>query len=111
MNATSFIQVLNTGLVPYLNDVNEDPRFMQDNDPRHTSRRAGYWMEDMEINWWKTPAKSPDMNPIENLWHELKEYIQRAMKPKTKDTLVAGILELWDKVDTAKCQKYICNLW
>ena len=56
----------------------------------------------MNINWWKTPPESPDMNPIENLWHELKEYIRRVIKPKTKDELVAGILEFWETVDIAK---------
>ena len=33
-----------------------------------------YWIyfESRGINWWKTPPESPDANPIENLWHELK---------------------------------------
>ena len=44
---------------------------MQDNDPKHTSRRAKKFFED-NINWWRTPPGSPDANPIENLWHELK---------------------------------------
>ena len=26
----------------------------------------------------------PDLNPIENLWHELKEFIHSEVKPKTK---------------------------
>jgi len=34
------------------------------------------------INWWRTPAESLDMNPIENLWHERKEYIRREVKPR-----------------------------
>uniref|UniRef100_A0A1X7SXC3 Tc1-like transposase DDE domain-containing protein n=1 Tax=Amphimedon queenslandica TaxID=400682 RepID=A0A1X7SXC3_AMPQE len=67
MNATCFIEVLNAGLVPYLNKVDSNPRFMQDNDPKHSSRRVASWMESMGINWWKTPAESPDLNPIENL--------------------------------------------
>ena len=62
------------------------------------------------IEWWKTPPESPDLNPIENLWHELKEYIRRAVKPKTKADLIAGIKEFWGTADTQKCQKYIGHL-
>ena len=110
MNGTGLIEVLKAGLVPYLNEVNNNPRLMQDNDPKHTSSRVALWFQDMNINWWKTPAESPDLNPIENLWHELKEYIRRVIKPKTKDELVAGILEFWETVDVAKCKKYIGHL-
>ena len=31
------------------------------------------------------------MNPIENLWHELKEFIRREVKPTTKAELVSRI--------------------
>ena len=65
---------------------------MQDNDPKHTSRIAKDYFEDNSINWWKTPAECPDFNPIENLWHELKEYNWCEEKPKTKQQLVDGIL-------------------
>lgn len=50
-------------------------KFMQDNDPIHTSGYAAEWLRTNGVNWWKTPAESPDLNPIKNLWHELKEYI------------------------------------
>ena len=109
MNATGLIEVFKSGLVPYLNRVNSNPRLMQDNDPKHTSARVGLWFEDMGINWWKTPAESPDLNPIENMWHELKECIRRVVKPKTKDDLVAGILEFCETVDIVKCKKYIVH--
>ena len=51
--------------------------------------------------------RSPDLNPIENLWHELKEYIRREIKPKRKEELVDGIKEFWKTVTIQKCTKYI----
>lgn len=57
---------------------------MQDNDPKHTSRAAQNFYSQSGINWWRTPAESPDLIPIENLWHELKEYIRQEVKPTTK---------------------------
>lgn len=67
-------------------------------------------MEDNGIHWWKTPAESPDLNPIENLWAEMKSYLRSVIKPTTKDALVNGILQYWETVDEAKCTKYINHL-
>ena len=83
---------------------------MHDNDPKHTSVYAKEFMESHQINWWKTPAESPDLNPIENLWHEMKEFNRRVVKPKTKEQLIDGIIQFWDTVTVAKCVKYINHL-
>ena len=80
---------------------------MQDNDPKHAWKLAGKFFTDNGINWWKTPAESPDLNPIENLWHKLKEFIRREVKPKTKQELIDGIIEFWKTVTVSKCRKYI----
>jgi transposase len=56
------------------------------------------------------PAESPDLNPIENLWHELKEYIRREVKPRTKEQLIDGIEAFWTTVSLDKCRKYIRHL-
>ena len=85
-------------------------RFMQDNDPKHTSNMGKDFLDNNNITWWKTPPESPDLNPIENLWHELKEYLRREVKPKTKDELVDGIVEFWGSVSGEKCRKYIRHL-
>jgi len=83
---------------------------MQDNDHKHVSGYSQSWMKANKINWWKTPPESPDLNPIENLWHELKEYIRREVKPIVKDELVKGIIDFWKTVDQRKCTKYIDHL-
>ena len=80
---------------------------MQDNDPKHCSRAAQKFYEEVGINWWCTPPESPDLNSIENLWHELKEYLRRVIKPRTKE--VDGITTFWAIVDAYKCSKYICR--
>ena len=59
-------------------------RLMQDNDPKYTSKKVQSFLEEEGVNWWKTLAESPDCNPIENLWHELKEFIRWEIKPSSK---------------------------
>ena len=83
-------------------------RFMQDNDPKHTSRVAKDFYEKKCINWWPTPASSVDFNPIERVWRELKHYIARAVKPLNKKELVEGICSFWrERMPTEKCCVYI----
>ena len=78
--------------------------------PKHTSKEAQDFLTANGVKWWRTPAESPDCNPIENLWHELKEYNRRVVKPKNKEELVEGIKKFWDTVSVAKCTKYINHL-
>lgn len=39
-----------------------------------------------------TPASSPDLNPIENVWSAMKTYLRSVVKPKKKEELVQGIV-------------------
>ena len=113
MAAPLYCEILGKTLIPFIQQTFPAPnthRFMQDNDPKHTSRIAQDFYVRAGINWWRTPAESPDMNPIENLWHELKEYIRREVKPRTKQDLVKGICEFWSGVDVRKCRRYIHHL-
>lgn len=111
MNASLYIEILQNGLLPFIRrKFPASHRLMQDNDPKHTSRRVAQFFEEEGINWWKTPPESPDLNPIENLWHELKEYIRREVKPTIKSELIDGIKCFWHTVGATKCRKYISHL-
>jgi len=73
MNADLYCGILDGHLVPFIQTVYpHSRRFMQDNDRKNTSRWAAAFFAERDYNWWKTPPESPDANPIENLWHELK---------------------------------------
>ena len=68
-------------------------------------------MRELGINWWRTPPESPDMNPIENVWAELKDHLRKRVKPSTKDGLIRGIQDFWGtKMTAAKCAKYIRHM-
>ena len=111
MTAESYISILRASLLPFIQSTYPNShRFMRDNDPKHTSATARKFFTEEGINWWKTPPESPDANPIENLWHELKEYVRREIKPSTKAELITGIEQFWDTVSVEKCNKYINHL-
>ena len=107
MDAVLYCEILRKTLMPFLAVKFPPPsthRFMQDNDLKHVSRMAQEFYSSAGINWWKTPPGSPNMNPIENLWYEMKEFLRHEIKPTTKHQLVQGICQFSTTVDTAKCQ-------
>lgn len=112
MDAEFYTRTLERFLLPFIQEKfpSETPRFMQDNDPKHTSRLARNFFEVNNVNWWKTPPESPDLNPIENMWHELKEHLRAKVKPHTQGELIGGIKSFWATVNRAKCKKYIGHL-
>ena len=85
---------VNVNIVFILAKLPDSRRFMQNNYPKHTSRLAKAYLEEQGIiNWWHTPAaSSADINPIQCVWAELKQYIARRIKPLTKSELVKGIV-------------------
>jgi transposase len=110
MDGPLYVKILENFLLPFLSTAFPDGnyRFMQDNDPKHTSRVAKEFYESKDIKWWRTPASSADLNPIERVWRELKYFIARLVKPLNKKELVEGITLFWSqRMTPEKCRAYI----
>lgn len=104
-------QILNQGLIPFLDDVFPDHyRFQQDNDPKHSSYYTRDFLAENGINWWPTPPESPDLNPIENVWASMKYYLRNDYKPRDLQSLMDGILAFWRSMTPDVCKQYIKHL-
>jgi len=89
MNAVRYGKILESSLVPFIKTYfPDDYRLQQDNDPKHTSKYIGCLFKFQNIYWWKTPAESPDLNPIENCWGSLQQYLRNSFKPTNLQELL-----------------------
>ena len=86
--------------------------FQQDHTSLHDSRVVQEWLSlqaDVELIDW--PLRAPDMNPIENMWSEVKRTVQETwpvLPPRNSDELWTLVSGVWDEV--ASSQLYIRSL-
>ena len=111
LTSTRYCDILQDTLLPFVKNVfPHGHRFQQDNDPKHTSNYTKCYLEQHGINWWKTPAESPDLNPIENVWGSMKYFLRHQYKPTNLNSLQEGIKQFWMSMTPEVCRRYINHL-
>ena len=111
MTATRYGDILSRALIPFIRQAYEEGhRLYQDNDPKHTSRYIQNFFEENNINWWKSPAESPDINCIEKAWAALKRFLRDKHKPKNLAELKEGIKVFWKRMTPEVCARYVGHL-
>uniref|UniRef100_A0A8C4X270 Tc1-like transposase DDE domain-containing protein n=1 Tax=Erpetoichthys calabaricus TaxID=27687 RepID=A0A8C4X270_ERPCA len=79
-----------------------------DNDPKHTSKSTSEWLKKNKMKTLEWPSQSPDLNPIEMLWHDLKKAVN-ARKPSNKAELQQFCKDEWAKIPPERCKRLIAS--
>lgn len=90
MDAVMYRDILTHHILPYATrEMPYDWIFQQDNDPKHSSKLVKEFFTAKKVRVLDWPSQSPDLNPIEHLWHELK------LRTGSKKQKHSNKAELW----------------
>ena len=101
LNKAGYENVLKTHLVPVICDlVGPVCRLLQDNATVHTAKNVQKYLKSQKIQPIVIPPRSPDMNPIENLWGILtSEVYKGGVQYHTKSALKTAVQRAWARID------------
>ena len=108
MNGAKYRQILEENLLQSAKDFRLRQRFtfQQDNDPKLTAKATPECLQYKNMKVLEWPGRNPDLNPIENLWKDLKIAVHRR-SPSNLTELEQICEEEWEKIPKSRCAKPI----
>ncbi len=106
MNAAKYRDILDENLLQSAQDLRLGRRFtfQQDNDPKHTAKITKEWLHNNSVTVLEWPSQSPDLNPIEHLWRDLKMAVHQLL-PSNLTELERICKEEWQRIPKSRCEK------
>ncbi|KAK3509683.1 hypothetical protein QTP70_008426 [Hemibagrus guttatus] len=110
MNSAVYQKILKENVRPSVCDLKLKQTWVlqQENDPKHTSKSTSEWLKKNKMKTLEWPSQSPDLNPIEMLWHDLKKVVH-ARKPSSVAELQQFCKDEWAKIPPQRCNKLIAS--
>ncbi|KAI4900477.1 hypothetical protein NFI96_001865 [Prochilodus magdalenae] len=105
-----YCEILGNNLLPSVRALQMGRGWVlqHDNDPKHTARITKEWLRKKHIKVLEWPSQSPDLNPIEDLWRQLKLYVSQ-QQPRNLADLEEICVEEWAKIPAAVCAHLVKN--
>ncbi|KAG2459251.1 TCB1 transposase, partial [Polypterus senegalus] len=110
MTAAMYRDILDENLLQSALDLRLGQRFIfqQGNDPKHTAKISKEWLQDNSVNVLEWSSQSPDLNPIEHLWRDLKMAVHRRF-PSNLMEHERCCKEEWAKLAKDRCAKLVVS--
>ena len=107
INVTVYKEILKKHVVPNLRTaINQPAVFMYDNTPCHSAKYVKTFLSEVDVTVMEWPAKSPDMNPLENVWKLLNERAKEK-NPRNFEELRTNLKGEWEKISVDECKTLI----
>ncbi|KAG2464911.1 TCB2 transposase, partial [Polypterus senegalus] len=110
MNVAKYRDILDKNLLQSAKDLRLGRRFtfQQDNDPKHTTKITKEWLHNNSVTVLEWPSQSPDLNPIEHLWRDLKMAVHQRL-PSNLTELERICKEEWQRIPKSRCEKRVAS--
>lgn len=111
MNADAYVGILERNMKSSARKLGLGRNFMfqQDNDPKHTSKKAREFFQKNKQEVLEWPPQSPDLNPIEHLWEHLKRKLWES-NVSSKKALKDLIVREWEVIDASVTRNLVDSM-
>ena len=111
MNNKAYLQIIERKVCRELSDLHPRAIFQQDYAPCHKDKMITNCFKKMNMTVLDWPGNSPDLNPTENLWSIVKNFV-RKMDCPNKIKLIQSVIHVWFHDEEIKqiCKKLVLSI-